>query len=228
MIAQLQGAVKTDQGQIDNAQLQLVYCKITAPLNGRVGLRLVDEGNIVHAADAQGLVVITQLQPIAVNFFLREDDISEILKRIAAGQQLQVDALDHDAKSVIASGTLLATDNQVDSTTGTLRFKAVFQNEDGALFPNEFVNARLLLNTMDNVVIVPAAAVQRSPEDSTFVYVVQPGHKSTTQPAQLATPDRAGAPLAPDPRPAQLPRPPPVRSKELLRSEYRSGPSGGR
>jgi multidrug efflux system membrane fusion protein len=210
LIAQLQGAVKSDQGQIDNVKLQLVYCKITAPLNGRAGLRLVDEGNIIHASDAQGLVVITQLQPIAVNFFLREDDISEVLRRMTAGEQLQVDALDHDAKSVISTGTLLASDNQVDSATGTLRFKSVFENTDGALFPNEFVNARLLLTVMSNVVIVPAAAVQRGPNDSTFVYVVQPGKKPATPPAGAGAPtppaeapSRAGPTSAPAAQPLE-------------------------
>ena len=111
----MEGAVKTDQGQIDNVKLQLVYCRIVSPLNGRAGLRLVDEGNMIHAGDAQGLVVITQLQPIAVNFYLREDDIAQVLKRLSAGEQLQVDALDRDANRVIAIGTLLASDNQVDA-----------------------------------------------------------------------------------------------------------------
>ena len=191
MVSQLQGALKSDQGQIDNATLQLTYCRITAPLSGRVGLRIVDEGNIIHANDPQGLVVITELQPIAVNFYLREDDISEVLKRLTAGEQLRVDAMDHDARTVISSGTLLATDNQVDPATGTLRFKAVFENKDLALFPNQFVNARLLLTNLNDVVIVPAAAVQRGPNDMTFAYVVQPGKKSTTQPAGAAAPAAA-------------------------------------
>jgi multidrug efflux system membrane fusion protein len=205
IVAQLQGGIKSDQAQVDSAQLQLVYCRITAPLNGRAGLRLVDEGNIIHASDPQGLVVITELQPIAVNFFLREDDISEVLKRLTAGEQLQVDALDHDAKSVIATGSLLASDNQVDSATGTLRFKAIFQNEDGALFPNQFVNARLLLTNLNNVVMVPVAAVQRGPLDSTFVYVVQPGHKSTTQPTSATPPSSAIASIAPTSAPSTQP-----------------------
>ena len=183
LVSQLNGALKSDQGQIDNAKLQLIYCKITAPLSGRVGLRIVDEGNIIRANDPMGLLVITQLQPIAVNFYLRQDDIHEVLKRLNAGEQLTVDAMDHDAKVVISRGTLLASDNQVDPTTGTLRFKAVFENQDGALFPNQFVNARLLLTNLSNVVIVPAAAVQRGPNDMTFVYAVHPGKKSTTQPA---------------------------------------------
>lgn len=186
LVAQMQGAVKTDQGQIDNVKLQLAYCRIISPLYGRAGLRLVDEGNMIHPNDPQGLVVITQLQPIAVNFFLREDDIAQVLRRLAAGEQLQVDALDRDANRVIATGTLLASDNQVDASTGTLRFKAVFPNEDGALFPNQFVNARLRLTALENVVIVPAAAVQRGPQ-STFVYVVQ-RNAPATRPAAAAPP----------------------------------------
>ena len=192
LIAQLQGAIKSDQAQIDTAKLQLVYAKITAPLTGRIGLRLVDAGNIIHAADLGGLVVITELQPIAVYFYLPEDDIPEVLKKVHASQQLTVDALDHDAKEVLASGTLLAPDNQVDPQTGTLRFKAVFQNENGELFPNEFVNARLLLDTLRNAVIVPSAAVQRGPSGSTFVYVVKRA-KSTTRPAVEAAPPAAAA-----------------------------------
>jgi multidrug efflux system membrane fusion protein len=173
LVSQLQGAIKSDQAQIDNAKLQLTYSRITAPLTGRIGLRLVDQGNIIHANDPGGLAVITELQPIAVYFYLPQDDIPQVLRRVHAGQQLSVDALDHDAKAVLASGSLLASDNQVDPSTGTLRFKAIFQNEDDALFPNEFVNARLLVNTLNNVLIVPAAAVQRGPSGSTFVYVVR-------------------------------------------------------
>jgi multidrug efflux system membrane fusion protein len=210
LVSQLQGAIKSDKAQIDNAQLQLTYSKITAPLTGRIGLRLMDQGNIIHANDPGGLAVITQLQPIAVFFYLRQDDIPEVLKRMHAGQQLPVDALDHDAKSVLASGLLLASDNQVDPATGTLRFKAVFQNEDDALFPNQFVNARLQVNTLSNVVIVPAAAVQRGPSGSTFVYIAK-RQSATTRPAvaeekPAAEPPARGeqsAAAAPSSRPSQ-------------------------
>jgi multidrug efflux system membrane fusion protein len=200
LCSQLQGAIKSDQAQIDNARLQLVYAKITAPLTGRIGLRLVDAGNIVHATDPGGLAVITELQPIAVYFYLPEDDIPDVLKKVGAGQQLTVDALDHDAKQVLASGSLLAPDNQVDPQTGTLRFKAVFENERDVLFPNEFVNARLLLDTQKDVVIVPAAAVQRGPSGSTFVYVVKRAKPSTRPAAEAAPPPVAAA--EPTTRPA--------------------------
>lgn len=195
MVAQLQGAIKSDQAQIDTANLQLVYAKITAPLTGRIGLRLVDAGNIIHATDPGGLAVITELQPIAVYFYLSEDDVPEVLKKAHAGQPLTVEALDHDAREVLASGTLLAPDNQVDPATGTLRFKAVFQNENDVLFPNEFVNARMLLDTQNNVVIVPAAAVQRGPSGQTFIYVVKRG-KATTRPTAEAAPPPAATPAA--------------------------------
>jgi multidrug efflux system membrane fusion protein len=186
LIAQYEGTVKTDQGQVSNAQVNLEYCNIASPLSGRIGLRLVDQGNIVHASDSNGIAVITQLQPIAVYFYLREDDIPEVLKRLNGGQTLGVDALDHDLKNTLASGSLLATDNQVDPTTGTLQFKAVFPNENNVLFPKQFVNARLLLDTLSGVVIVPSPAVQHGPSGETFVYVVKPS--AATRPAAAATP----------------------------------------
>ena len=189
LISQYEGTVKTDQGQLDNARLQLSYSKINSPISGRIGLRLVDEGNLVHASDSNGLLVVTQFQPIAVYFYLREDDIQQVFQKLSAGQKLQVDALDHDANTLRATGTLLATDNQVDPTTGTLRFKAVFSNEDNALFPNQFVNARLLIDTLKDVVIVPAAAVQHGPDGNPFIYVAKKA--STTQPADEPKPDAA-------------------------------------
>ena len=174
LVKQYEGAVEVDQGQIESAKLQITYSHITAPLSGRIGLRLVDEGNIVHASDTTALAVITQLQPISVLFTLPEDQISQVFARPDHGQGLEIDAYNRDMTQVIATGSLLAIDNQVDPTTGTVRLKGEFQNEDAALFPNEFVNARLLVNTLRGVVIVPAAAVQRGPNDSTFVYVVRP------------------------------------------------------
>jgi len=173
LVAQLEGTVKTDQGLLDNARLQLSYCKINSPISGRIGLRLVDEGNLVHATDPNGLLVVTQIQPIAVYFYLREDDIQQVFQKVNSGQTLKVDALDTDANTVRATGTLLATDNQVDTTTGTLRFKAVFSNEDNSLFPNQFVNVRLLIDTLKGVVIVPAAAVQHGPDGEPFIYVAK-------------------------------------------------------
>ena len=171
MVDQFQGVIQADQSQIDNAQLQLVYSKITAPITGRIGLRLVDPGNIVHATDTTGLAVITQLQPIAVMFTIAEDHLPQVMKRMNAGQKLTVEAWDRDNQRKIATGSLLTIDNQIDQSTGTVRFKAVFDNADLSLVPNQFVNARLLIDTRKGALIAPSAAIQRSP-DNTFVYVV--------------------------------------------------------
>jgi multidrug efflux system membrane fusion protein len=171
-IDQVEGSLKSDQAQIDNAKLQLTYSRITAPINGRIGLRIVDEGNMVQANDSSGLAVITQLQPIAVLFSIPQDDLPLVLSKTHDGQKLVVEAYNRDLKQKLATGTLLTIDNQIDPNTGTVRCKAVFPNEDNALFPNQFVNARLLVDTKQNAVIVPSAAIQRSPL-TTFVYVVK-------------------------------------------------------
>jgi RND family efflux transporter MFP subunit len=171
-IDQHEGALKSDQAQIDTAKLQLTYSRITAPISGRIGLRIVDEGNMIQANESNGLAVITQLQPIAVLFSIPQDDLPSVLKRMQSGQKLMVEAYNRDLKQKLATGTLLTIDNQIDPNTGTVRCKAVFPNEDGALFPNQFVNARLLVDTKQSAVIVPAAAIQRSPQSS-FVYVVK-------------------------------------------------------
>jgi len=173
LVQQTAGAIRSDQAAVENAKLQLSYCHIAAPIGGRIGLRLVDQGNIVRANDPSGLAVITQLQPIALVFTIPQDEIVRVQKPQQSGQPLAVDAYDRDFKTRLASGKLLAIDNQVDSTTGTVRLKAVFDNEDGLLFPNQFVNARLLVDTKRDAIIVPSAAVQRGP-NSIFVYVVQP------------------------------------------------------
>jgi multidrug efflux system membrane fusion protein len=167
-----EGAVKSDQGQIDSAKLNLTYARITSPITGRIGLRLIDAGNIVHAADTSGLVVITQLDPIAVVFTIPEDQLDQLLPQMKT-RALPVDAYDRDLKKKIASGVLKTVDNQIDPTTGTVKLKAEFANATSALFPNQFVNARLLVDTVKNAVIVPSAAVQRSPQ-SMFVYVIKP------------------------------------------------------
>src|SRR5438270_2291750 len=172
-VHQYEGAIKADQGLIQNIKLQLTYCRILAPLTGRIGLRLVDQGNIVRANDPNGMATITQLQPIAVLFNLAQDYLPEVMKKSRGGQPMPVEAWDRDMKKRIAAGKLLTIDNTIDPGTGTARFKAEFPNDDNALFPNQFVNARLLIETRRGVVIVPAAAVQRSPQ-STFVYVVKP------------------------------------------------------
>lgn len=172
MVDQCEGAIQTDHAQIDHAKLQLTYCKIVAPVSGRIGLRLVDPGNIMHANDPGGMAVITQLQPIALVFTIPQDEISRVQEKLHAGRSLQVDAYDRNFKQRLAQGKLLALDNQVDSTTGTVRLKAVFENKDEMLFPNQFVNARLLVDVKRGATLVPAAAVQRGP-DSSFVYVVK-------------------------------------------------------
>ena len=173
LAGQYEGAVKNDQGLIDSARLNLTYSQITEPISGRVGLRLVDPGNIVHAADTQGLLVITQLQPIAVIFSIPEDDLPRVETAIRATPQLPVEAYDRSLKTVLATGTLLTLDNEIDQSTGTVKLKASFPNEDNALFPNQFVNAKLLVETKHEAVLIPAVAVQRSSQGA-FVYVVKP------------------------------------------------------
>lgn len=172
LVRQYEGTIKADQAQVDNANLQLTYSRITAPISGRVGLRLVDVGNMIHATDANGLVVITQLQPITVVFTVAEDNLPQILPKVKSGERLPVEAYDREQKQRLATGSLQSIDNQIDPTTGTVKLKAAFSNSDGALFPNQFVNARLLVNTVRNTVLVPNAAIQHSPQ-SAFVYVVK-------------------------------------------------------
>ena len=172
LVRQYEGVVRADQGQVDNAKLQLTYCRITAPIGGRVGLRLVDVGNMVHASDTNGLVVITQLQPITVVFAVPEDNLPAILSKMKPGQKLEVEAYDREQKRRLATGALQSIDNQIDPSTGTVKLKAVFANSDNELFPNQFVNARLLVDTLHNATLVPNAAIQHSPQ-SAFVYVVK-------------------------------------------------------
>ncbi len=173
-VGQFQGAIKADQATIDNAKLQLVYARITAPISGRVGLRLVDQGNIVHASDTTGLLVITQLQPISVIFTLPQDQLQQVLVKLRGGGQLPVEAYDRDDITKIADGKLATIDNQIDPTTGTYKLKSIFSNENNVLFPNQFVNVHMLVDTKRNLVIVPAAAIQRGPQ-GTYVYAVSGG-----------------------------------------------------
>jgi multidrug efflux system membrane fusion protein len=173
LVRQLEGTVKNDQGQIEATKVQLVYCRITSPIAGRVGLRLVDPGNIVHATDTGGLVIITQLQPITVIFTIPEDSIPTVLEQLGRGVRLPVEAYDREQRRKLADGALLTIDNQVDPTTGTVRLKAQFPNTDNRLFPSQFVNARLLIETRRGATVVPTAAIQQSPRGS-FVYVVRP------------------------------------------------------
>jgi multidrug efflux system membrane fusion protein len=172
LVRQYEGTVKFDQGQIDNIRLQLTYSRITAPVSGRLGLRLVDSGNIVRSGDANGLVVITQIQPIAAVFTIPQDNLPAVLARLRAGGPLGVEAYDREQKSKLATGKLLTLDNQIDPTTGTIKLKAQFPNEDGSLFPNQFINLRLHVDTLRDATIVPSAAVQRGVQ-GTFVYVLK-------------------------------------------------------
>lgn len=173
LVNQDEAVVKSDQGAIENAKLQLTYAHVTSPVTGRIGLRQVDPGNIIHATDANGIAIITQLQPISVIFNIAEDNVPSVSRKLRAGRTLTVDAFDRDFKKKVAGGALLTIDNQVDVNTGTVRFRATFPNTDNALFPSQFVNARLLVDTNRGVVLIPTAAVQRGPQ-SAFVFVVKP------------------------------------------------------
>lgn len=173
LVTQYEGVIKSGQAQLDNAKLQLTYSQVTAPASGRVGLRMMDQGNMVRANDPNnGIVTIAQLQPILVVFTLPEDDLPHVLSKLRPGHTLPVEAYSRDLKRKIATGTLLTVDNQIDQSTGTIKCKATFSNDDNALFPNQFVNARMLIDTRRNAITVPAAAIQRSPQ-STFVYVIK-------------------------------------------------------
>jgi multidrug efflux system membrane fusion protein len=187
-VHQYEGIVKIDQAQIDNAKVQLAYCRITSPITGRVGLRLVDPGNIVHAADANGMLVITQLQPINVLFSVAEDYLPQIRQQLRRGSRLTVDAFDRTQQTKLSSGALLTFDNEIDTTTGTIKLKATFPNNDNALFPNQFVNARLLVTTQRGVILIPSVAVQRNAQDS-FVYVVKPDQTVAIQNVSVGTTD---------------------------------------
>ena len=176
-VDQLDGTVSNDQALVNNAKLNLTYCHLTAPESGRIGLRLVDPGNMVHATDANPMLVITQLQPITVLFTLPEDQLQNVAQHMRKGA-LQVDAYSRDDQTKLASGKLLTIDNQIDQTTGTGRLKAVFENKGNELWPNQFVNVHLLLETRKNVTLLPAAAVQRGPQGS-IVYVVR--HDKTVE-----------------------------------------------
>jgi multidrug efflux system membrane fusion protein len=188
LVRQYQGAVLADKGQVDSAKLSLVYTRVTSPLAGRVGLRQVDPGNIVHAADTNGLVVITQIQPMTVVFSVPETRLAQIVPRLYAGATLPVEAWDRDNKIKLATGTLIATDNQIDTTTGTVKLRAEFKNEDYLLFPNEFVNARALVDLRRGAIVVPAAAVQTGSVGS-FVYVMQPDQTVAVRPVEVGPAD---------------------------------------
>ncbi len=172
LVKQYQGTVAIDQALLANAKLQLSYTKITAPISGRLGLRLVDQGNIVHANDANGLAVITQIQPISVVFTLPEDALPTVMQQLHAGKQLTVTAFDRSGNKKLAQGKLTAIDNQIDLSTGTVKLKSQFDNADAVLFANQFVNVKMLVDTLQSVVTVPSAAIQNGVQ-GTFVYVVK-------------------------------------------------------
>ena len=182
LVRQYEGAIKVDQGQIDSAKLQLTYSRITAPISGRIGLRLVDAGNMVHAADAGGLLTITQVQPITVVFPIPEDSLPQVLRKMKGGR-LAVEAFDREMKQNLAAGELVTVDNQIDPTTGTVKLKAIFANKGSELFPNQFVNARLLLDVKKDTIIVPSAAIQRSPQGA-FAYVLNSDKTVTMRPVK--------------------------------------------
>ena len=183
-MSQFEGATRNDQAAIDSAKLNLTYCHITAPVSGRIGLRQVDPGNIVHANDANAMFVITQLQPIAVLFTLPEDNLQSVSRQMAKGT-LGVDAYARDNQTRLGHGSLVTIDNQIDQSTGTGRLKAVFDNKDNALWPNQFVNIRLLLDVHKNSTVVPAAAIQRGPQ-GTYVFVAKPDNTVDVRPVTIA------------------------------------------
>ncbi len=184
LVDQLDGQVRTDQAQIDNAKLQIIYCNITAPFTGRVGLRQVDPGNIVHAADTNPMLVLTQLQPIAVIFTLPEDQLPSVAQHMKQST-LTVDAYSRDDQTKLATGKLTTIDNQIDQTTGTAKLKAVFDNIDNRLWPNQFVNASLLLETRKNSTVLPTAAVLRGPQGA-FVYAVKADNTVEARPITIS------------------------------------------
>ncbi len=187
-VEQDEGTVKVDEGNLQAAQVNVDYTRITAPIDGRVGLRLVDPGNIVPANGTSGLLVITQIQPITVIFSIAEDYVSEVVQQMRAGHKLTVEALDRENEKKLATGTLLTIDNQIDATTGTVKLRAEFANRDNGLFPSEFVNAKLLVRQLTNATLVPDAAIQRN-NDAAFVYVVQPDQTIKSQNLKIETND---------------------------------------
>ena len=195
LVAQYEGNIKQDTANVNSAKLNLIYAKVTAPITGRIGLRLVDPGNIVRAADANGMLVITQLDPISVLFTIPEDSLPQVLKKIRAGMKLKVEAFNRDNSVKLATGRLETIDNTIDQSTGTSKMKAVFDNKDGALFPNQFVNVRMEVETLPNQIVVPTVAIQNG-QQGTFVYVVQEtGGVATVhlRPVQVLSSDQSGA-----------------------------------
>ncbi|MBB3013693.1 MdtA/MuxA family multidrug efflux RND transporter periplasmic adaptor subunit [Cupriavidus alkaliphilus] len=188
LVRQYEGVVKTDQGNVANARLQLGYTRIVAPVSGRIGLRQVDPGNIVNTSDTNGIALITQIQPIAVMYTIPEDNLPSVLKKLNAGEKLPVQAWDRQVRNQLGEGELLTTDNQIDTTTGTVKLKAVFPNADGMLFPNQFVNVRTRVDTLRDATVIPVAAIQRG-QQGTFVYTVDQASKVKVQVVELGPGD---------------------------------------
>ncbi|MBA3695253.1 MAG: MdtA/MuxA family multidrug efflux RND transporter periplasmic adaptor subunit [Methylotenera sp.] len=184
LVNQYLGTIQTDQSQIDNAKLQLTYTRITAPISGRIGLRQIDAGNIVHQSDANGILSIAEVKPISVVFSVPQDNLSSVLTPMRKGQKLAVAVYGRDQQKKLAEGFLLSADNQIDTTTGTVKLKAQFANEDESLFPNQFVNVRVLLGTNKNSLVVPSAAIQRGSQ-GTFVYLVKADQTISVKPVKV-------------------------------------------
>ncbi|MGN6592953.1 MAG: MdtA/MuxA family multidrug efflux RND transporter periplasmic adaptor subunit [Terriglobales bacterium] len=195
LVAQYQGSISSDQAAIDTAKLNVQYARITAPIDGRIGLRQVDPGNIVHANSSTGLAVITQVQPIAVLFNLPQVDLPQVTSELNAGHHPEVAVLDSTNTKQLASGRLLTIDNAIDPTTGTFRCKALFDNRDNALFPSQFVNARMTMGQATGLAVVPPAAVQRGPQ-GTYVFVVNPNHTVTAHDVNVQITEGAEAGLS--------------------------------
>jgi multidrug efflux system membrane fusion protein len=188
LVRQYEGTIQADQSQVDSAKLNIAYCHVVAPVGGKVGLRQVDQGNYITPGDANGIVVITQMKPITAIFSLPEDDLPTIVKRLNAGATLDVAAYDRTNTTKLATGKLVSIDNQIDTATGTVKLRAQFSNEDGLLFPNQFVNVRLLANVLQNATVIPTAAVQRG-APGTFVYVAKPDDTVAVQTVKLGPAD---------------------------------------
>jgi multidrug efflux system membrane fusion protein len=190
VVRQDEGTVKNDEGLVENARVNLIYCHITSPIDGRVGLRLVDPGNIVQANSTTPLVMVTQLQPITVIFSVAEDSLGEIQAQMLHGKTLTVDVFDRSLQKKLASGTLLTVDNQIDTSTGTVKLRAIFSNGEFTLFPNQFVNARLLVDMLHDVILLPSPAVQRNAQGA-YVYVISPDQKASIRQVKDGTTDGA-------------------------------------
>ena len=203
LVRQYEGALRVDASQVENARLQLAYARITAPVSGRLGLRQVDPGNIVHAGDANGIVVITQLEPISVLYTVPQDLLPSVMKRLQSGDQIAVEAWDREQKAKLGDGMLASADNQVDPQTGTVKLKARFANADRVLFPQQFVNVRMKLDTLHDAVVVPAAAVQRGSQGM-FVYVVQPDKTVALRTVKLGPADGQRQSIAEGLKPGDL------------------------